>query len=205
MLNILIASSNPGKLREIQAVLSQESFHLLLPAHVGLALEVVESGATYAENAQIKALAYARASGMLSLADDSGLELAALDGAPGIYSARYHPLPGATDAQRRQYLLANLQSFSQPWHACFHCSVAIATPAGEVYSAQGECSGFIIPEERGTGGFGYDPIFFLPELGLTMAELPEAYKNQISHRARALQAALPILRQLANREGRINR
>lgn len=198
MLKVLIASGNPGKLREIQAVLEGEPFILYLPAQVGLALEVHETGSTYAENAALKALAYAQASSMVALADDSGLEVAVLGGAPGLHSARYHPKPGATDADRRQYLLQKLHGVAQPWEARFHCTVAIANQKGEVWYASGECPGRIIPEERGSGGFGYDPIFLLHEAGLTMAELSEAHKNQISHRARALRAALPILRGLAD-------
>lgn len=195
-MRVLIASTNPGKLREIQEILADESFHLLLPQDLGLNLEVAEDGQTYAENAAKKALAYWRASGLVTLADDSGLEVDVLDGAPGLYSARYSSVPGATDADRRALLLANLRGFPRPWRAHFHCTVAIAGPDGALYLAEGDCPGEIIPEERGENGFGYDPIFLLPERGLTMAELSSAEKNQISHRARALQVALPILQRL---------
>jgi len=201
MLKILIASANPGKLREIQAVLGGHPYELYLPTQVGQQREVHETGSTYAENAALKALAYTRDAGTVTLADDSGLEVTALGGAPGLHSARYHPRPGASDADRRQYLLQMLQGKPQPWKAHFHCTVAIADHQGRVWYASGDCPGEIIPEERGSGGFGYDPIFLLTELGQTMAELSEEHKNQISHRARALKAALPILEKLAGQQG----
>lgn len=196
MTTLLIASSNPGKLREIRAILGSFPVELVLPAQIGLHLDVVEDGANYAENAILKARAYAKASGLIALGDDSGLEVYALGGQPGLYSARYAPWPNATDADRRRYLLQNLQGKPRPWDAHFHCTVAIATPEGEAYTADGDCLGEVIPEERGTGGFGYDPVFLLPDRGLTMAELPEADKNAISHRARAIHAAVPILERL---------
>ncbi len=190
---ILIASSNPGKLREIQEILQGQPFELHLPVERGIRLEVVEDGLTYAANAALKARAYAQAGNCITLADDSGLEVDALDGQPGLHSARYSLKPGATDADRRAFLLENLRGKARPWTARFHCTVAIATPAGEIFFAEGNCPGEIVSEERGSNGFGYDPIFLLPERGLTMAELDSADKNQISHRARAIQAALPVL------------
>jgi XTP/dITP diphosphohydrolase len=197
---LLIASGNLGKLREIRAILDQfpDQFpvDLVLPAQIGIQLDVEEHGTTYAENAALKARAYAQASGLIVLADDSGLEVDALDGKPGLHSARYAPWPHATDADRRRYLLQNLQGKPRPWTAHFHCTVAISTPEGNVDYADGDCPGEIIPEERGSGGFGYDPVFLLPERGLTMAELPMEEKNKISHRARAVLAALPILTSL---------
>lgn len=192
-MKILVATGNPGKLVEIQALLDEPSLTLLTPAMLGLGLEVEETGATYAENAALKALAYAQAAGLLTLADDSGLEVAALGGLPGIRSARFSAKPGATDADRRAYLLERLQGQPRPWRAHFHCTVALATPAGELRFAEGQCPGEIIPEERGQNGFGYDPIFLLPELGRTMAELGMEEKNRLSHRARAIKAARPIL------------
>lgn len=200
-MKLLIATNNPGKMREIQAILSGLPLELLTPADAGLALEVDETGISYAENAALKARAYAEAGGLISLADDSGLEVEALGGEPGIRSARYSPQPGASDADRRAYLLERLKGVPHPphepgWRAHFHCTVAIATPQGQIYFAEGRCDGFIIPEERGTNGFGYDPLFFMPEWNATMAELDEDTKNQISHRARALRKALPILQNL---------
>ncbi|MBI3173041.1 MAG: RdgB/HAM1 family non-canonical purine NTP pyrophosphatase [Chloroflexi bacterium] len=193
---LLIATNNQGKVRELQEILSDLHVELVTPTQIGLTLEVEEDGSTYEENAAKKALAFARTSGLIALADDSGLEVDALDGAPGIYSARYSSKPGATDADRRAYLLEKLTGKPHPWTAHFHATIAIATPEGSVQLAEGNCPGEIIPEERGSGGFGYDPIFFLPELGQTMAELPAAEKNRLSHRARAAQAARPILADL---------
>lgn len=195
MTTLLIASTNTGKLREFQEILKDLAVDLVLPAHRGIDLEVVEDGANYAENAAKKAVAYAQVAGLITLADDSGLEVEALGGEPGLYSARYAPWSGATDADRRQYLLSKLQGKPHPWTARFHCTVAIATPSGEVYYAEGNCPGEIIPEERGTGGFGYDPIFFLADRGLTMAELPSGEKHKLSHRGRAVRAAIPIIQQ----------
>lgn len=202
MATLLIASGNIGKLREIRAILStaqgDESlpYDLVLPAQIGIQLDVEEDGATYAENAAKKAVAYAQASGLVTLADDSGLEVYALGSEPGLHSARYAPWPGATDADRRLYLLQKLQNLPRPWMAHFHCTVAIAMPGGELEFAEGDCPGEIIPEERGTGGFGYDPIFYLSELQRTMAELSLEQKNTLSHRARAVLAALPVLKRM---------
>ncbi|HVF24840.1 MAG TPA: non-canonical purine NTP pyrophosphatase, partial [Anaerolineales bacterium] len=136
---------------------------------------------------------FANASGLISLADDSGLEVDALDGAPGLYSARYSPKPKATDADRRAYLIQNLQAKPRPWTARFHATIAIAIPNGDLHLTEGICDGEIIPEERGTGGFGYDPIFLLTELGKTMAELSMDEKNRLSHRAKAVMKAKPVL------------
>jgi XTP/dITP diphosphohydrolase len=197
MITLLIATGNKGKLREIQTLLEGLPVTLVLPAEMGLNLDVEEDGSSYAENAAKKARAYADASGLISLADDSGLEVDALDGQPGLYSARYLSRPGATDGDRRTYLLQNLNEKPRPWTAHFHCTVAIASPAGGMYYTEGICRGEIIPEERGENGFGYDPIFYLPDLGRTMAELTMQQKNELSHRARAIKAAIPFLRSLS--------
>ncbi|MGD9091653.1 MAG: RdgB/HAM1 family non-canonical purine NTP pyrophosphatase [Anaerolineales bacterium] len=193
---ILLASSNPGKLHEIQAIMSGTDWKLVTPDQMGLDIEVEESGITYAENAALKARAYAEVSQILTLADDSGLEVDVLGGLPGIKSARFSAKEGATDADRRDYLLARLHDYQRPWLAKFHCTVALARPVGKMYFSSGDCWGEIIPEERGEGGFGYDPIFLIPELGRTMAELTMEEKNQLSHRARAIKAAFPILTNL---------
>jgi XTP/dITP diphosphohydrolase len=129
----------------------------------------------------------------MTLADDSGLEVEALSGAPGLFSARYAPQPWATDADRRAYLLRQLQGLPRPWRARFRCTVVLATVSDEVYFAEGSCLGEIIPQERGRSGFGYDPIFLIPELGRTMAELTMEEKNRVSHRAGAVKAVKPIL------------
>jgi XTP/dITP diphosphohydrolase len=197
MPKLLIATENKGKMRELQELLSElPGIELILPSQLGIVLNVEETGSTYAENAALKARAYCEAGRMVTLADDSGLEVYALDGAPGIYSARYSSKPGATDADRRAFLLENLKSKPRPWLAHFHAAIAIALPGGEVRIAEGDCPGEIIPEERGSNGFGYDPIFLLDERGLTMAELGENEKNRLSHRARAVANAEPILKEI---------
>jgi XTP/dITP diphosphohydrolase len=195
---LLLASNNPGKLEEIRALLAGSPFEIVTPAQLGIRLEVDESGRTYAENAALKGVAFAQATGLLTMADDSGLEVDALDGAPGVCSARYAPKPGATDADRCTYLLRNLAHKPRPWTARFRCVVALVLLAGEgsrdiVQVAEGICPGEIIPDERGENGFGYDPVFLLPELGRTMAELSMVEKNRLSHRARAVKAAQPVL------------
>ncbi len=190
---LLLATNNPGKLEEIRSLLGSLPLELVTPAQIGLNFEVLEDGQTYAENAARKALAFNRASGLATLADDSGLEVNALGGQPGLRSHRFAPWPNATDADRRAYLLQMLQGQPRPWTAHFHCTLAIVTRDGTVIYADGECPGEIIPDERGSNGFGYDPIFFIAECGATLAELKPEIKNQISHRARAIQAALPLL------------
>jgi XTP/dITP diphosphohydrolase len=196
MSKILVATHNAGKLEEIQALLNNLPVELVTPAHLNLDLAIEETGSTYAENAALKAVAYARVSGLLTLADDSGLEVVALDGLPGLHSARFAPWPEASDADRRTLLLQRLQAKARPWYARFCCIVAISSPSGETQYAQGICPGEIIPEERGEKGFGYDPIFLIPELGKTMAELDMTEKNKLSHRGRAVRAAYPILLQM---------
>ncbi len=195
---LLIATNNKGKIKELQDLLKDTGIKLVTPAQINLDLDVVEDGQTYAENATKKAVAFAQASGLVSLADDSGLEVSALDGAPGLYSARYGSPNGGklSDAERRAFLIKNLRGKSYPWHARFHATIAIAVPNGEIHFAEGFCKGEIIPEERGTGGFGYDPIFLLSELGKTMAELTMEEKNRLSHRARAVMNAKRILKVL---------
>jgi XTP/dITP diphosphohydrolase len=196
MKKLLIATNNKGKVKELRDLLKDTSVELVMPADINLDLDVIEDGHTYAENATKKALAFAQASNMISLADDSGLEVDALDGAPGLYSARYSPKPGASDADRRAYLLENLKDKPRPWTAHFHATIAIATTDQTVQLAEGNCYGEIVPEQRGTSGFGYDPIFLFPELGKTMAELEMEQKNRLSHRARAVVNVMPILEKL---------
>jgi XTP/dITP diphosphohydrolase len=196
-MQLLLATNNPGKLREMRDLLKDLDLQIVSPAQIGLDLDVPEDGVTYRENASKKAIAFAHVSGLISLADDSGLEVDALGGAPGLYSARFAPVPNATDADRRAYLLKNLQGHPRPWAARFRCTIAVATPSGEVQYAEGICPGQIIPEERGSDGFGYDPVFLLPDLAKTMAELTMEEKNRLSHRARAIWAARPILAQIS--------
>jgi XTP/dITP diphosphohydrolase len=206
-MELLVATHNPGKMREFRALLTPLPVQVLFPSDLGLSVETREDGVTYAENARIKALAYARAvererrtAPLAVLADDSGLEVDALGGAPGVRSARYTP---GSDADRLATLLTHLEGI--PWKrrtARFRCVVAIATPGGDLHMAEGICEGIIAVAPTGESGFGYDPIFYLPEFGCTMAELPAETKNQISHRARAVQAALPLLQKLFAEERR---
>ena len=190
---LLIATNNPGKVKEIKALLESLDLELLTPADIGLVLDVEETGSTYAQNARLKALAFCEASGLPSLADDTGLEVEALDGAPGLHSKRYSPDPRADDADRRRLLIANLGRYPRPWHARFVCAVALAVPDGPLAEFQADCAGEIIPEERGEDGFGYDHIFLFPELGTTMSELGLKAKNRVSHRAKAVQGIIPYL------------
>jgi XTP/dITP diphosphohydrolase len=196
MKKLLLATNNRGKIKEISALLENLGIELLTPSGINLQLEVPEDGKTYAENATAKAVAFSRASGLIALGDDSGLEVDALDGKPGLHSNRFAPIPHATDADHRKYLLEQLRSKPRPWTARFRATLAVALPSGEVRLATGQCEGEIIPEERGTNGFGYDPIFLLPEMGRTMAELTMQEKNHLSHRARAAQNAIPILKEI---------
>jgi XTP/dITP diphosphohydrolase len=196
MNKLLIATNNKGKVKELKDLLKDTGLELVTPADIYLNLEVEEDGTTYTENAAKKAIAFAHASRLVSLADDSGLEVDALNGAPGLYSARYHPKPGANDADRRVYILENLRDKPRPWTAHFHATIAIAIPEKDVRIVEGNCHGEIIPEERGMGGFGYDPIFLLPELNKTMAELEMEEKNCLSHRAKAMMNAIPVLKKI---------
>ena len=191
-MKILVGTQNPGKQVEMVAILAELGLDLVLPQDIGLALDVVENGQTYAQNAELKARAFCAASGLPCLADDSGLEVDALDGAPGLYSARYSPAPGASDADRRRLLVSRLAGLPHPWTARFRATVCLMTPGGEPRFAEGQCEGEIIPEERGSNGFGYDAIFLVAGTGLTMAELSDAEKNRISHRARALHGITAI-------------
>jgi XTP/dITP diphosphohydrolase len=192
---LLVATHNRGKLREFSDLLAGLPFTLVSPEDLGLHLSVAESGDTYLENARLKAVAHAHASGLLTLADDSGLEVDALEGAPGVRSARYAP---GDDADRITSLLRTLAATRVPaeaWTARFRCVIVVVDPAGRSWSAEGICEGHIIDTPRGSGGFGYDPIFYIPSHQCTMAELPPREKNRISHRARAAQAIRPILMQ----------
>lgn len=205
---LVSSPSAPGQTAQPAAV-----YKLLTLEDAGVTFRVAEDGATYAENAAHKALQYCQASGLLTLADDSGLEVDALDGAPGLHSARYSGKPGANDADRRMTLLENLQGKPKPWTARFRCTVVVALPAGHtlpggitpaavedgitLYQTEGTCEGEIIEGERGRNGFGYDPIFLMAGMVCTMAELSTQEKNQLSHRARAVKAALPLLGLLA--------
>jgi XTP/dITP diphosphohydrolase len=194
VIKLCVATNNRGKQAEFRELLADWPGELAFPQDLGLRLDVDEVGDSFAEIAALKARAYMSASGLPCLADDSGLEVDALGGAPGIYTARYAG-PGASNAERWQKLLDALDETPEAQRtARFRCAVALALPGCEqVETADGTCEGRIAFAPRGTGGFGYDPIFYVPEYGCTMAELPAAIKNRISHRARALQAARPLL------------
>jgi XTP/dITP diphosphohydrolase len=194
-MKLLVATQNPGKAREFRDLLAPLDTDICFPSAIGLHIEVPEDGDTYTDNAGQKAQAYACASGLLTLADDSGLEVDVLDGAPGIHSARY---ASGHDADRVETLLARLRDVSVAQRtARFRCVVVIALPSGEIlHSAQGVCEGRIAREPVGQGGFGYDPVFFLPEYDCTMAQLSREEKNRVSHRARAVKTALPALSEL---------
>ncbi len=191
---LLVATHNRGKVREYEELLAGLPVEITFPAREGLDLDVEETGTTFAANARLKATAFARASGLLTLADDSGLEVDALDGAPGVHSARYAG-PGTSDTDRYRKLLAALTGVPTGQRtARFRCVIALARPDGTVYTADGICEGEIGFEPRGEHGFGYDPVFVVAGYGgQTMAELPPDLKNRISHRARAVENARPIL------------
>jgi XTP/dITP diphosphohydrolase len=194
---LLLATNNKGKLEELRVLLAGVPFDLVSPADVGLSLDVDENGKTYEANARIKAAAFSKASGVLTLADDSGLEVDALNGAPGVLSSRYAG-PGATDSQRVAYLLSKLEGIPLDKRgARFRCVIAISGPRDDMRLCSGSCRGVISLAPRGNNGFGYDPVFYLPRLSKTIAELAPDVKNRISHRARAAAGARKILLEFA--------
>jgi len=193
MRELLLATTNYHKLEEYRAIFSDLPFHLLSLHDIHLDLDVEETGATFAENAELKALAYARASGMLTLADDSGLEIDALGGAPGVYSARFGGRETSYE-ERFRLLLEQLKGLAgEQRTARYRCAVTLAEPSGYYQTVEGALEGLIADAPRGQYGFGYDPIFFIPELGKTSAELTSEHKNRISHRGRAAQLAAALL------------
>jgi len=188
---LLLATHNQGKRREWQALLQGLDVEVLLPDDLGLNTEVKETGETYVANALLKARTMAAASGLPTLADDSGLEVDALDGAPGVRSARYKL---GSDTVRYRALLQALDGVPHEQRtARFRCVAALVLPDGREFSTEGVCEGMIGQAPKGKKGFGYDPIFYLPEQERTMAELSEEEKNRLSHRARAALAMRPIL------------
>jgi len=192
---LLIATSNPGKLSEYRQILAGLPVKLVSPEDLCLELEVPENGQSFEENACSKAQAYAAVAGIPVLADDSGLEVDALDGAPGVHSARYAG-EGASDADRRRKLLQALEDVpDQARTARFRCVIALWWQ-GIVYLTEGTVEGYIAREERGEWGFGYDSLFVVPRLGKTMAELPPEQKNKLSHRGQAARAMRALLDRL---------
>lgn len=192
-MQVLIATTNKGKRKEFISLLAGANLELIFPDEIGISLEVAETGSTYAENAFLKAQALCNASGLITLADDTGLEVIALGGRPGLHSARYAGETAKSDPDRRAHLLQELAGHPRPWLACFRCVVVLAHPSGEIATFDGSVSGEIIPQERGEHGFGYDRIFYIPAAGKTMAELTLEEKNDYSHRAMAVNLAIPQL------------
>lgn len=194
MKELLVASGNQGKILEIEALLSGIVERLLSPADFPFLPPVEEDGADFAANACKKALSAAQATGLPVLADDSGLVVDALGGRPGVFSARFAG-DGAGDAANNARLLLEMKNVPREGRtAAFHCVVALCLPDGDCRTFTGELRGLILTEPRGTGGFGYDPLFLVPEYGLTLAELPLEVKNNLSHRGRALAALKEYLR-----------
>ena len=194
-MKLLVATNNRGKLKEYRELLRELPVEWVSPADEHIELEVDETGQTFEENAKLKAQSFAERSGLVTLADDSGLEVDALNGAPGVFSARYDG-PTGTDVSRYTLLLEKMAAI--PWEnrgARFRCVIALAAPnlPGPSPIGEGRCEGFIARIPRGEHGFGYDPIFFVPPFGQSMAQLSPEIKNKISHRARAVEAAKKIL------------
>ncbi|MEA3309255.1 MAG: RdgB/HAM1 family non-canonical purine NTP pyrophosphatase [Chloroflexota bacterium] len=195
MMKLLLATHNHGKRREWQALLAGLDVELLLPEDLGLEIEVAETGATYRANALLKARTLSAAAGLPALADDSGLEVDALDGAPGIRSARYRL---GSDEVRYRALLQALQDVpASERTARFRCLAAVVFLDGREFTTEGLCEGVISTAPAGKEGFGYDPVFYVPEAECTMAEFTPEQKNRLSHRARAAQEMREILQQLA--------
>jgi XTP/dITP diphosphohydrolase len=196
MRKLLIATNNKGKLAEYLELLKDLPFELTWPEKEGLKLKVEEKTGSYRENAIAKAVTWAKATGLITLADDSGLEVDALGGAPGPVSARYGGLE--TDRERYELLLKKMEGIPWPQRtARFRCVIAIAYPDGEVHTFEGVMEGLIALEPKGEHGFGYDPVFFLPELGKTVAQLTLEEKNRLSHRAQAARKARDFLLSLS--------
>jgi XTP/dITP diphosphohydrolase len=197
MMNLLVATHNRGKLAVFARLLAGLNVKWLSLDDVGMTADVEETGRTFLENAILKAQQYAAEANLLTLADDSGLLVDALNGAPGVHTARYGG-PGLTIRERFQRVLVEMQDV--PWEqrdAHFHCALALAGPDGTLLgTAEGSCDGKIAWEPAGDQGFGYDPIFYLPAYGRTMGQLSPGEKQQISHRSRALQALEPLLRRV---------
>ncbi len=194
---LLVATNNPGKLAELSSVLGGRGFSIVSLADLGIEHDVPETGATLEENAVLKATAYSEMSGLLTLADDSGLEVDALGGEPGVRSSRYAG-EGASDSDKIAFLLRKLNNISEDkWSARFRCVIAVKEPGEPADLYTGVCPGRIVRATRGDNGFGYDPVFLLPELGRTMAELTQQEKNRVSHRGKAAQKAAEALRRMA--------
>jgi XTP/dITP diphosphohydrolase len=198
---VLVATHNRGKIAEYKDLLQELALDWVGLADVGVTRDVAETENTFEANAILKAAAYAAETKLLTLADDSGLEVDALNGEPGVLTARYGGA-GLTPKERYELLLRNLAGVS--WEARtarFRCVIAVYDQGGLVGTAEGSCEGIIATEAAGEGGFGYDPVFYLPDWGKTMAQLPPGEKHKISHRGKAVAAVEPLLRELVEKEG----
>ena len=184
-MKIVVATKNQGKMREIKAILSDEKYEVLSMSDLGIDVEVEENSDTFTGNATKKAVEIMKLCNEITLADDSGLVVEALNGAPGVYSARYAGEHG-DDLQNNLLLLKNMENKTNR-KAKFVCAMALAFPDGKIINVEGEFHGLIDYEMKGTGGFGYDVLFYLPEYGMTSAEISSEEKNRISHRSKALQ------------------
>ena len=192
-MKFVLASNNENKLREMRSLLAREGIELISQRQAGCVFAVDETGSSFEENAYLKAIAVTRATGLPAVADDSGLMVDALDGAPGIYSARYTGNHADTDAARTAFLLEKLGD-AENRSARFACAICCTFPNGDVLRAYGECPGSILTAPRGVGGFGYDPVFLPLGADKSMAELPEEEKNEISHRGRAMRSFIGELK-----------
>ena len=202
MVQLLIATNNAHKLIEYQEIFADLPITVTSLANEGITLDPEETGITFTENAILKAKAFAQASGLPTLADDSGLEIDALNGEPGVYSARYGDTAKDDHVGRYQIVLNKLKDV--PWaerSARFKCVIAVATPTEVIGTVEGSVEGIINTEPHGEGGFGYDPVFFVPEFEQTMAQVSSAKKHSISHRGRAARAAIPLIEQVLNSSG----
>ena len=194
---LLLATSNSGKVLELRRILQKLDYELLVPGDLGMRLDVDEHGATFAENATLKAVAYAEAAGVLAMGDDSGIDVEILGGEPGIHSARFRG-PGLTDHDRMMRLWQQMEGVPEAQRGCrYVAAIVLAWPTGRTELFEGVCSGTIAQEPVGMEGFGYDPIFFLPDRGMTIAEMSDEDKDAISHRGRAVRQAANLLHRLA--------
>lgn len=190
-MKLVLASKNRHKLVELQTILGQMGLEVVLQSDIGIDVDVEETGTTFAENAMLKAKAVMEASGMAAIADDSGLVVDALNGEPGVYSARYGGRP--TDLDRTMLLLEKMKDIPEEKRTGrFVSAIACALPDGREVTAEGVCEGNILFDLRGTGGFGYDPVFYVPQLGKTFAEAGAEEKNAISHRGNALREFIKV-------------
>jgi len=196
-LKLLIATNNAHKIEEFKEIFADLPMEITFPRQEGVDLDPEETGETFAENAIIKATAFAQVTGLTTLADDSGLEVDALGGEPGVYSARYGDTPKDAHQQRYELVLEKMRAVSDDARtARFRCALAIVTPKMVIDVVDGVVEGRIAHKPAGENGFGYDPIFFVPDFGMTMAQLSSNEKHRISHRGKAARAALPVLQTL---------